>query len=127
MDVEHGPVTHYARMVWKAIVSADEARQRGTSLADLRQHWESASRGFQPLVSEYLAARGPDGVVPKATARRLWSRVQGPIGAAALSMARLGWTFQSPFILQDERGAHIYLTRMSPALIGTSCGTPRGG
>ncbi len=49
--------------------------------------------------------------------RREWNSVRGPIGAAILSLQRLGWDMPSPFVLLDDWGEEIPLTRTSPALL----------
>ncbi len=113
---EHAPALQYARMIWKTAVERDDAARRGTSAADLRRMFEAARVEFQPLVDMVVAARNPDGTIPRAVARRAWGRVRGPFAAAALTLARIGWSFTSAFEVQDERGLTTLLTRTSPAL-----------
>ncbi len=50
-------------------------------------------------------------------ARRAWKRVKGPIAAAALTLARIGWRFDGPFELVADEGATITLTVSSPAMV----------
>ncbi len=110
-------VTQMSRMVWKAMTDREEARQRGTTIADLRRTWQAAHRSFQPLVEAWKAARGEDGTVPRKVARARWGKTQGPMAAAALSLARVGWDFSGPFEITDERGATTVLTKTSPAMV----------
>ncbi len=49
--------------------------------------------------------------------RREWKNVKGPIGAAVLSLQRLGWDMPSPFVVVDDWGEEIPLTRTSPAML----------
>ncbi len=51
--------------------------------------------------------------------RRLWSEVKGPIGATILTLHRLGWRMVSPFVLVDDWGEEIPLTKTAPALLET--------
>ncbi len=116
-DAEHAPAIMYARMVWKAVTRRDEAIMRSSSLADIRARWEAAHQYFDPLVQTTIDARRPDGTVPNGVARRTWSQVRGPIGAAAVTLARRGWRFLSPFTVCDAHGTEHTLTTMSPCLL----------
>ncbi len=116
-DAEHAPVLAYANMVWRAMTRRDEAAMRQSSLADLRRTWEAAQAHFEPLVKAMQEERQDDGSVPPATARRVWAQVNGPLAAAAVTLARLRWTFPSPFVLRDAEGEDHVLTATSPALI----------
>ncbi len=116
-DAESSPVVQYARMVWKAVTEQKDARDRGTSLADIRGMWESAEKYFGPVVRTLRTAREEDLEVPLKMTRAAWSSLRGPIGAAALTLERVGWTFVSPFVIQDERGATYMMTSTSPALV----------
>ncbi len=46
-----------------------------------------------------------------------WSGVKGPLGAAHLSMKRIGWRFKTPFTVESESGTELALTAISPALL----------
>ncbi len=116
-DAENAPVLHYSKMIWKAITRREEAERRSTTVADIRRAWESARNGFEPLAEEVLAARGADGKIPRGVARRIWKQVRGPIGAAAVTLARVGWRFTSPFAITDTDGTEHCLTTASPCLI----------
>jgi ribonuclease HI len=116
-DVENAPAIMYSKMVWKAVTRRHEAELRGTTVADLRRAWEAAQNGFQPLVDEIAEARGRDGKVPAAVARAVWRRVRGPVAAAAVTLARVGWRFGGPFTLIDEDGTEHCLTTASPCLV----------
>ncbi len=116
-DAEHAPILQYAKMTWKAATRREEARMRGGSITDLRRAWEAARVGFDPLVERLLNARGPDGKIPRAVARGAWRNVRGPIAAAAVTMARVGWRFTAPFVVQDADGVDYCLTTTSPMLL----------
>ncbi len=49
--------------------------------------------------------------------RREWSQVRGPIGAMILSLHRIGWEMPSAFVLRDDRGEEIPLTKVTPAML----------
>ncbi len=51
--------------------------------------------------------------------RREWREVRGPIGAAILSLHRIGWQMSSPFTLIDDRGEELPLTKVTPAMLST--------
>jgi hypothetical protein len=116
-DVEVAPVHQYAKMVWRAATRREESQMRSSALPDIRAMWEAASRDFTPLADRMLAARREDGTIPPAVARATWARVRGPIAAAAVSLARIGWTFASPFVLRDAMGDEHELTTNSPQMI----------
>ncbi len=46
-----------------------------------------------------------------------WAAVRGPLGAAYLSIRRVGWTFATPFQLIDAAGITINLKGTSPAMV----------
>jgi hypothetical protein len=46
-----------------------------------------------------------------------WSSVRGPLGAAHLSLKRVGWSFVTPFVIRSPQGLELALTAHSPALI----------
>ncbi len=48
---------------------------------------------------------------------RNWGGVRGPLGAAGLSLGRIGWSFATPFAIQSPTGERFALTSTSPALI----------
>ncbi len=116
-DAEHGPALQYFKMTWRAATRREEAMMRHSSLADIRRAWEAAQVEFQPLVEAIAAARGPDGSVPKKVAKAAWGRVRGPIAAAALTLARLGWRFTAPFTVEGANGVEHCITGTSPALL----------
>ncbi len=68
-------------------------------------------------VDEYFACAARNGgrASPK-VARRAWAAVRGPVGAAALTLARVGWRMSSAFTCTNSRGEEIGLTTTSPAL-----------
>ena len=48
---------------------------------------------------------------------RTWGEVRGPVGAAALSLRRVGWTFDTCLTLVTDEGVHLPLTSTSPAMV----------
>ncbi len=54
---------------------------------------------------------------PSRVAKAIWTDVRGPIAAAAVSLARFGWTFTGPFELTDAQGTEHTLTTASPAMV----------
>ncbi len=116
-DAENAPIIMYARMIWKAVTRRDEAIMRASSLADIRARWEAAQPAFGPLAQAMLEARRHDGTIPPAVARRTWSLVRGPLAAAAVSLARRGWRFTSPFTVCDATDTEHTLTTTSPSLL----------
>ncbi len=116
-DAEMAPVTQFSKMLWKAIVHREDACRRGSSLADIGAWWEAARPSFQPLVDRALAARGTDGTIPHREAKALWNQVKGPISAAALTLASVGWKFTSAYTMVDSGGVEYPLTATAPALV----------
>ena len=88
-------LVRWAREVWEA---ATYPRPRGFTLPQCRQRWEAS-----------LAAE-PE-------SRLTWYSVRGPMGAARLEAARLGWQFTGPFSIQTDKGITLLLTQTSPRLI----------
>ncbi len=116
-DAEHAPAVQYSKMVWRAVTRREEAAMRGSSLSDLSAMWHAARVNFEPLVEQIFEERLDDGTVPPAVARQIWAQVKGPIAAAAVTLARIGWRFNSPFQLIDNAGTEHTLTSASPTLI----------
>ncbi len=116
-DAEVAAVVQYARMVWAAIVDRRRAEERGASIKDIRRTWEAAAVQFEPVVGRYEAGRTQGGNVPRRTSRAAWESIRGPVGAAALTLARVGWRFDGPFKIHDGAGTEVVLTKSSPAMI----------
>ncbi len=116
-EVEVSPVLQYSKMVWLAVTRRDDATARQCSLADIRRMWEAASANFAPLAERALNERREDGTLEPKTAKAIWGQVRGPIAAAAVSLARVGWRFSGAFELEDARGTTHTLTSSSPALV----------
>ncbi len=116
---ENAPLLQYARMIWSAAVRRRDADDRESSIADIRRMWEEANKYVAPLVESLRAKMeqldGED--LPIAFTRKLWRQVRGPLGAAALTAARIGWTFTGPFTVRDQSGAEILFTNSTPAMI----------
>lgn len=47
-----------------------------------------------------------------------WRKVKGPLSAAYLSLKRLGWNVESPFVFIDDQMRRIKLTDHSPCMMG---------
>ncbi len=118
---ENAPLLQLARATWNAVTHRDDAIARGASVADIRGWWETASAQFSPLAQDLRErikeAHDAGGEVPRAVTRRLWKRVRGPFGAAALTAARLGWELVAPLTIRLHNGAEVLLTNTPPALI----------
>ncbi len=46
-----------------------------------------------------------------------WNHVRGPLGAAHLSLKRIGWKFLTPMKLLSDKGVEFVLPSTSPALL----------
>ena len=46
-----------------------------------------------------------------------WAAERGPFGAACLSLKRVGWSFFSVLVLQDENGTKFPLTTCTPKML----------
>ena len=46
-----------------------------------------------------------------------WGSVRGPLGAAARSMARVGWRFVQPFIVESDVGTRFALIDVPPVVL----------
>ncbi len=116
---ENAPLLQFSRMIWHATTRRQDAADRGSSIADIRRMWEEASSQFMPIIDEYTGRaeqlEGED--VPIAFTRKLWRRIRGPMGAVALTAARIGWTFSGPFTIKDHLGAEMLLTNSTPAMV----------
>ncbi len=121
---ENAPLRHFARMIWNATIHRQDAQGWGSSVADIRRMWEDASGYFMPLVDSYNEKRaqmnGDD--VPITFTRKLWRKVRGPLGATALTAARIGWKFVNPFTVQDHEGAEMLFTNTTPAMVAKRAG-----
>ncbi len=118
---ELAPLHQLAKATWDAMTAREAAQERGASVADIRRWWQAASEHFTPLVRRYerLATearqRGVD--ISRSATRSLWRAVRGPLGAAALTAARIGWKLTDPYCLVDQNGTDFLLTNTSPALV----------
>ena len=46
-----------------------------------------------------------------------WRMTRGPIGAAYLSLRRIGWKWTNPFTFVTDLGAEVMIPRIGPALL----------
>ncbi len=114
---EVAPVLQLSRMVWKAMVQPEHARLRGSTLADIRKWHESAAPAFAPLAQKVKEVADRAGPLCEPQVNRAWRSTRGPMGAAALSLARIGWSWDTAFELIDDRGVRIQLTANTPAAV----------
>ncbi len=115
---EVAPVVQYARAVWKANTARTNAAMRKCALPDIRGWWEATMSEAADIVATYDAAGvAGDGKARRRSAAKAWRRIRGPIGAAALTLRRIGWSFTSPFTVTDDRGVEITLTHTTPQLL----------
>ncbi len=115
---ETAVVVEYARAVWRAHTQREHAADRGVALSDIRRQWELAHGRMEGVISTYRQSIAQGSGRANATvARRAWAEVKGPIGATALTLARLGWRMSSAFTLENSHGDEIALTTTSPAMV----------
>ncbi len=106
-----------SRMIWKAATCKKDAEARGTDLGSISRWWDAAAPAFREAVEALAQLHGGGGGgMAGRVARRAWSAVRGPFGAAALSLARIGWKLVSAFEVVDDRGAQMFLTQTTPRL-----------
>ncbi len=102
------PVCQYVRMVWRAAAgSRAVASDARVTLPGIRRYWEAVD--FEQLMTTKMK----EGVQIR---KRRWDRVRGPIGAAHLSLERLGWSFDGPFRLTDDLGVTRNIMDHSPRM-----------
>ncbi len=108
----------YSKIVWRAVTRREHAEMRGTSLSDIRQQWEAAHAACANAVADYRASADLNaGLADPKIARRAWDSVRGPVSAAAMTLARIGWHMETAFKWRDAHGDEIALTTTSPAMI----------
>ena len=88
-----GPVLTWASTIWKATTSA-------------------SFQAFVSLPQLGALARPVVQALP-----RTWGGVRRPLGAAHMSLKRIGWTFATPLVLKSAEGQEFALTTVSPALL----------
>ncbi len=113
-------VTQYHRVIWKGVTQREQSRLRGTSLGVVGAWFQEAQQYADELVATagYADGQGEAGTRPGGRgAAAAWRKVRGPIAAAHLSLARIGWRFIDAFNVQDERGHSIPLTQTAPSLL----------
>ncbi len=115
---EVAPVIQYARAVWQAVTARETAALRKCGLPEIRGWWEDSMQQVKGILEEYDAEKAM-GRTPTSNknASKAWRNVRGPIGAAALSLRRIGWEFATPFTLIDDRGIELTLTHSTPQLL----------
>ncbi len=117
-SAEIATAVQYSRAVWRAVTRREHAAERGVSLSAIRQQWEASYAGIRDEVANYRAdiVRCGGRASPK-VARRSWGAVRGPVGAAALTLARAGWEMIDAFTWKDPHGVEIILTKTPPAMV----------
>ncbi len=98
-------IMEYSRQVWAASLRGAATADDGTmTLAELSRLWHAVDT---------------KSILPKEGQSRAWAEVKGPIGAAWLSLHRIGWTMRGPFTLRDHNGEDLILTTTTPALLAS--------
>ncbi len=128
--VEVAPMLQYHRMVWNGTVQRERSRIRGTSLGNVSSWWQDTKEYAERLIDMTGYSKRAEGGPENARVENMrgggqggrgaaaaWRGVQGPIAAAHLAMARIGWKFDGPFELQDDKGCKIVLTQTAPSLL----------
>ncbi len=114
---EIAPVLQYSRAIWMAVTNREKAAVRKCGLPDISGWWHGVLSSSPHLAAAYeKGAAGGTSADPKAAAGA-WRTIRGPIGAAVLSLKRIGWDFTSPFTLHDDRGVELTLTHTTPTLL----------
>ena len=78
-----------------------------------KEVWEAAAR-WQPDVvplSDLPATWQANSTITS------WQQVRGPVGAAILTLRRLGWQADLPFAWKDDRGLEVVVPRHTPAAL----------
>jgi exonuclease III len=96
------PISQWIRATWHA-AHDHELVGRGITLDALTKAWLTDRSTRQ-------------GRLVSATGKSRWQRVKGPVDALELSMHRIGWTMQGPFVWKDDLGVSRSLLEHSPAL-----------
>ena len=91
-DMALGPIMAWAAEVWRA---ATNATCPHLTLSELRAAWADTSE------------KEPHS----------WRKVDGPLGACRLSLDRIRWTVESPFLFVNDLGQKVPLTESSPKLV----------
>ena len=88
-----GPALTWSSIVWRATTSTD----------------------FKQVITVPELGRLAGPIMVKAP--RTWGEVRGPLGAAVLSLRRIGWVFDNCLTLITDKGVKLPLTSTSPALV----------
>ena len=122
-EAEVAPIIQYHRMVWKAVQRQNfGVGGKEPGLVKLREWWREAEPGFRNL-SERMKMIGSKEGRPEwrrrcaRMQRRAWAEVRGPIGAAAICLARVGWRFDEPLMVRDADGNEVVLTKTAPKML----------
>ena len=86
------PISQLSRAVWQATVNHPH---NGMSLSEISRAWSAA----------------------RPAECKKWSQSRGPLAACALSLARIGWKAEGPFVLLTDEGKSLALTEHSPAAV----------
>ncbi len=70
-----------------------------------------------PQVSQIWHAVDTTAVFHADGERRRWCNARGPITSMHLTLHRIGWKATSPFVLRDDFGDDVVLTKTSPQLL----------
>ncbi len=93
----------YSREVWRAgLLGHAEPLHGQLTLPQIAQIWRA-------IDTRSVLADGGN--------RRVWSEARGPITSLHLTLHRIGWGMKSPFIMLDDFGDEIVLTKTAPQMV----------
>ncbi len=129
---EVAPVLQYHRMIWKGVTCRELSRRRGATLGLIGEWWEETRSHAETLTKRAgYGNRGMDddrvdegrgGTNRRTGGRGAWKEVRGPMTATHLTLERIGWRFDGPYKIVDDRGHEIPLTTVSPSMVKSSAG-----
>ncbi len=92
-----------AKEVWHAVLLGHKEPSTGQmTLPQIAQIWHAIDAS---------AAIAGDGN------RRVWGNTRGPITSLHLTLHRISWKMVSPYVMHDDNGDEIILTKTSPKLL----------
>ncbi len=114
---ELAPALQLSRMIWKAKVQPEHARLRNSTLVDIRTWHEKSAPMFAPMVDVVREVADKAGPLCEPRVNQAWRKIRGPLGSAAMVLARIGWSWDTAFEWVDDRGVRIQLTANTPAAV----------
>ncbi len=96
-------VLQYAGEVWQACLLGHKQPRTGQmTLPQIAQVWNAVNTAD---------------VIKDDGRRRVWANARGPITSLHLTLHRIDWKMVSPFVMHDDFGDEIVLTKTSPQLL----------